>query len=218
VYQYEGQLQVVRPERGGACLRCVWPEATRDGLVGNCAEAGVLGPVPGTFGTLQALEALKLLLELPGQLADELLVLNLLTLETTRVHTRRAADCPEHSARRAEAPGNSSSARAAASEIELPFDSLEQALADGFEVIDIREADELARLATPCSSARHLPMAQLLYGRPDMQATGRYLLVCASGKRSLAAAQELRSRGHADIYSLRGGIAALIRGGAASTV
>ncbi len=43
VYQYEGQLQVVRPERGGACLRCVWPEATRDGLVGNCAEAGVLG-------------------------------------------------------------------------------------------------------------------------------------------------------------------------------
>ena len=218
VYQYEGQLQVVRPERGGACLRCVWPEATRDGLVGNCAEAGVLGPVPGTFGTLQALEALKLLLDLPGQLADELLVLNLLTLEITRVHTRRAADCPEHSRRRPDASGNSSSARAEASEIELRFDSLEQALADGFEVIDIREADELARLATPCASARHLPMAQLLYGPPDMPATGRYLLVCASGKRSLAAAQELRSRGHADIYSLRGGIAALIRGGAASTV
>src|SRR6185437_1901656 len=48
VYQYEGQLQVVRPDRGGACLRCLWPQATRDGLVGNCAEAGVLGPVPGT--------------------------------------------------------------------------------------------------------------------------------------------------------------------------
>src|SRR5207253_1203282 len=54
VYQYEGQLQVVRPDRGGACLRCVWPDATRDGIVGNCAEAGVLGPVPGTFGSLQA--------------------------------------------------------------------------------------------------------------------------------------------------------------------
>ena len=54
VYQYEGQLQVVRPDRNGACLRCVWPEATRDGIVGNCAEAGVLGPVPGTFGSLQA--------------------------------------------------------------------------------------------------------------------------------------------------------------------
>ena len=66
VYQYEGQLQVVRGDEATACLRCVWPEATRDGLVGNCAEAGVLGPVPGVFGSLQALEALKLLLGLPG--------------------------------------------------------------------------------------------------------------------------------------------------------
>ena len=61
VYQYEGQLQLVRGDDATACLRCVWPEATRDGLVGNCAEAGVLGPVPGVFGSLQALEALKLL-------------------------------------------------------------------------------------------------------------------------------------------------------------
>ena len=59
VYQYEGQLQVLRPDRDGACLRCVWPEATRDGLVGNCAEAGVLGPVPGVFGALQALEVAR---------------------------------------------------------------------------------------------------------------------------------------------------------------
>jgi molybdopterin/thiamine biosynthesis adenylyltransferase/molybdopterin synthase catalytic subunit/rhodanese-related sulfurtransferase len=222
VYQYEGQLQVVRPERGGACLRCVWPEATRDGLVGNCAEAGVLGPVPGTFGTLQALEALKLLLDLPGQLGDELLVLNLLTFGFIRVHTRRAADCPEHSRRRAAVSGNSSSGRSEAGDIELSFDSLEQALAAGLEVIDIREPDELARLATPCSSARHLPMAQLLCGRPDLPAGGRWLLVCASGRRSLAAAQELRSRGQGEVFSLRGGIAAIVdsevRSGAASTV
>lgn len=212
VYQYEGQLQVVRPERGGACLRCVWPEATRDGLVGNCAEAGVLGPVPGTFGSLQALEALKLLLDLPGQLAEELLVMDLLTLSVTRVHTRRAANCPDHAlalqARESPIP------RTDQAETELSFDSLEEALADGFEVIDIREPHELARLATPCSSARHVPMAQLLHGRPDMPAGNRYLLVCASGKRSLAAAQELRSRGHAEVFSLRGGIAALTRNGA----
>ncbi len=206
VYQYEGQLQVVRPERGGACLRCVWPEATRDGLVGNCAEAGVLGPVPGTFGSLQALEALKLLLDLPGQLAEELLVMDLLTLTVTRVRARRAADCPGHA--RAQ--------RGEQAEIELSFDTLEEALADGFEVVDVREPDELARLATPCSSARHLPVAQLLHGRPDMAADNRYLLVCASGKRSLAAAQELRSRGYGQVFSLRGGIAALTHSGAAT--
>jgi sulfur-carrier protein adenylyltransferase/sulfurtransferase len=206
VYQYEGQLQVVRPERGGTCLRCVWPEATRDGLVGNCAEAGVLGPVPGTFGSLQALEALKLLLDLPGQLTEELLVMDLLTLSVTRVRTRRAADCPEHTRAR----------RDDQADTEVSFDSLEEALADGFEVVDIREPHELAQLATPCSSARHLPMAQLLHGRPDLPADGRYLLVCASGKRSLAAAQELRSRGYGPVFSLRGGIAALARTGAAT--
>ncbi|HET9106485.1 MAG TPA: ThiF family adenylyltransferase [Steroidobacteraceae bacterium] len=210
VYQYEGQLQVVRADRGGACLRCVWPEATRDGLVGNCAEAGVLGPVPGTFGTLQALEALKLLLDLPGQLTEELLVLNLLTLGITRVRTRRAADCPGH------ARGHEAQRGAAAPPepafVELSFGSLDEALAVGFEVLDIRESHELAQLAAPCARARHLPIAQLLHGEPALVA-GRYLLVCASGKRSLAAAQELRSRGYAEVFSLRGGIAALTRGG-----
>ncbi|HEV2441348.1 MAG TPA: ThiF family adenylyltransferase [Steroidobacteraceae bacterium] len=218
VYQYEGQLQVVRPERGGACLRCVWPEATRDGLVGNCAEAGVLGPVPGTFGSLQALEALKLLLDLPGQLTDELLMLDLLTLALTRVRTRRAADCPEHVLRRPTATSNASGARAEASNIELSFDSLERALAAGLEVVDIREPNEVAQAATPCSSARHLPVAQLLHGHTVMPPAGRYLLVCASGRRSLAAAQELRARGYAGVFSLRGGIAALERDSAVSTV
>ncbi|HEX8754777.1 MAG TPA: ThiF family adenylyltransferase [Steroidobacteraceae bacterium] len=200
VYQYEGQLQVVRPDRGSACLRCVWPEATRDGLVGNCSEAGVLGPVPATFGTLQALEALKLLLDLPGQLADELLMLDLLTLGLTRVRTRRSADCPDHAARRA--------AIAPADDMEVSFDSLERARAAGLEVIDVREPHEVARAATPCADARHLPVAQLLHGGAPLP-PGRYLLVCASGKRSLAAAQELRSRGFAQVFSLRGGIAAL---------
>ncbi|HEV2272014.1 MAG TPA: ThiF family adenylyltransferase [Steroidobacteraceae bacterium] len=217
VYQYDGQLQVVRPERDGACLRCVWPEATRDGLVGNCAEAGVLGPVPGTFGTLQALEALKLLLDLPGQLADELLLLDLLTLGVTRVRTRRAADCPDHALRRAAAAPQAGASPVAARDVELSFDFLDRALAAGLEVIDIREPQEVARAATPCSSARHLPVAQLLHG-PAVPPAGRYLLVCASGKRSLAAAQELRSRGYPEVFSLRGGIAALTHAGAVSTV
>ena len=217
VYQYEGQLQVVRPDRGGACLRCVWPEATRDGLVGNCAEAGVLGPVPGTFGSLQALEALKLLLDLPGQLADELLMLNLLDFGLTRVRTARAADCPEHALRRPAAIGEAGTAGADAGDVELSFETLERALAAGLEVIDIREPHEVARAATPCTSARHLPIGQLLHGHEAMPLAGRYLLICASGKRSLAAARELRARGYAEVFSLRGGIAALARGDALST-
>jgi adenylyltransferase/sulfurtransferase len=208
VYQYEGQLQVVRPDRGGACLRCVWPEATRDGIVGNCAEAGVLGPVPGTFGSLQAFEALKLLLDLPGQLGEELLVLDLLTMSISRVRARRSSACPEHTRPREAPPGQRA---IAAGEIEVGFDSLEQALAAGFDIVDVREPRETVEMPAASSRVLLVPMAQLLHGRSVFAPSGKCLLVCASGRRSLAAAEELRSRGLTSVYSLRGGLAALGR-------
>jgi adenylyltransferase/sulfurtransferase len=232
VYQYEGQLQIVRP--GSACLRCVWPEATRDGIVGNCAEAGVLGPVPGIFGGLQAFEAMKLLLDLPGRLNDELLVLDLLTLSTSRVRTKRASSCPEHAVSRATAAqaaavaqANTAAAGAAANRgttsvggviagaaganpvLEVSFDTLDQAYDAGFEIVDIREPNELQEMPTPTSHSRNIPMAELLHGQPAFAPAGKTLLVCASGRRSLAATQELRERGLADIYSLRGGVKGL---------
>lgn len=199
VYQYEGQLQIVRP--GSACLRCVWPEASRDGIVGNCAEAGVLGPVPGIFGGLQAFEAMKLLLDLPGQLKDELLVLDLLTLSTSRVRTKRARSCPEHTVSRPTAGTDQN--------LEVSFDTLDQAYDAGFDIVDIREPNELNEMPTPTSHSRNIPMAELLHGRPAFAPAGKTLLVCASGRRSLAATQELRARGLADIYSLRGGVTGL---------
>jgi adenylyltransferase/sulfurtransferase len=208
VYQYEGQLQVVRPERDGACLRCVWPEATRDGLVGNCAEAGVLGPVPGVFGCLQALEALKTLLDLRGQLGDELLVLDLLTMSTSRVRIRRSPSCPDHASARVT---RSPPAAATVANLELEFDALEEADRQGLQVIDIREPREVADLPTPSATARHIPMAELLHGSAQLAPNGKYLLVCASGRRSFAAAEELRSRGFNEVYSLRGGVMALAR-------
>jgi sulfur-carrier protein adenylyltransferase/sulfurtransferase len=204
VYQYEGQLQVVRP--GSACLRCVWPEATRDGIVGNCSEAGVLGPVPGILGGLQALEAMKLLLNLPGQLSDELLVLDLLTLSTSRVRTKRAKACPEH----AISPATAAQAAAGTpSSLEVTYDTLDQASEAGFDIVDIREPHELQEIPTPSSRSRNVPMAQLLHGQPPFAPTRKTVLVCASGRRSLAATQELRERGLANIYSLRGGVKGL---------
>ena len=213
VYQYEGQLQILRPDRDGACLRCVWPEATRDGLVGNCAEAGVLGPVPGVFGALQALEALKILLDLPGQLGDELLVFDLTTLSTSRVRMRRSAACPPgactRTARDLEAASAALAAEAAlpAAALELEFDDLDQAAALGYVIIDIREPAELRDQPTPARTARHVPLAELLAGH-NLPADARYLLVCARGARSLSAARALRERGLGEVYSLRGGLTA----------
>ena len=203
VYQFEGQLQVIRPERGGACLRCIWPEATRDGLVGNCAQSGVLGPVPGVFGSLEALEALKLLLDLPGQLGDELLVIDLTSLASSRVRAQRAPGCRGGRCTRVGAGMPS-----ADEELDLPLESLAQAERQGFTIIDVREARELSEDPLP-ASARHIPLQELIYGRRELDRAQKYLLVCASGKRSRAAAAELRARGYASAYSLPGGVAAL---------
>jgi adenylyltransferase/sulfurtransferase len=223
VYQYEGQIQVVRPDRDGPCLRCLWPEATRDGIVGNCAEAGVLGPVPGTFGSLQAFEALKLLLDLPGQLGQELLVLDLLTMSISRVRAKRAATCPDH-ARLALAQTQAQTSALGQTHAldqahatdnahapEVDFDSLDEAHAAGYDIVDIREPSEIAEIPTPTGHARHIPMAQLLHGVPAFTPKDKTLLVCASGRRSLAATQELRSRGLTAVYSLRGGVTKLNR-------
>src|SRR5271170_6135403 len=93
VYQYEGQLQVYKPEAEHACLRCLWPDATADGVVGNCAEAGVLGPVPGAFGALQALLAIKILLGISGQLDGELLLLDFMNFSSLKLKAPRRAEC-----------------------------------------------------------------------------------------------------------------------------
>jgi len=204
IYQYEGQLQVIRPERG-ACLRCIWPETTRDGLVGNCAEAGVLGPVPGVFGSLQALEAMKLLLDLPGQLGNELLVLDLMTLQLSRMKARRAATCANGPCTRI--PDAATAADPAA--LEMRFASLAEAQRQGFAIIDVREPAEVAVQPTPTTGARHIPLRALLKDTQQLAASGKYLVVCASGVRSLAAAQELAARGFSGVRSLTGGLAGL---------
>ena len=145
VYQYEGQLQFVRGGAGSPCLRCVWPEA-RDGLVGNCAEAGVLGPVPGVFGSLQALEALKYLLGLPG-LGDDVLIFDLVTLSSQRLRARRESSCAAH-AGGAEAP---------AASLEVAFDSLAEAQLAGFVIVDVRDARErdMEPLVVPSVAPAH---------------------------------------------------------------
>jgi sulfur-carrier protein adenylyltransferase/sulfurtransferase len=204
---------VLRPDRSGACLRCIWPEATRDGIVGNCAEAGVLGPVPGVFGSLQALEALKVLLDLPGQLSDELLVIDLTSHAVSRVRARRSRECCSGACARLELLDATPAEAAAA---ELSFEDLSEAIRQNFVVIDVREPREVADRPAPVERVRHIPLHSLLEmalreppGDGLLDPSARYLLICASGKRSFAATQELRARGFRSAYSLRGGLAAL---------
>jgi molybdopterin/thiamine biosynthesis adenylyltransferase/rhodanese-related sulfurtransferase len=196
VYQYEGQLQVYKPEPRHGCLRCIWPDALADGVVGNCAEAGVLGPVPGIFGTLQALLTLKILLGLSGQLDGELMLLDFMNFSSLKLKAPRRAEC------RAPDCAHIREIVAEDRQIEIELQSLAAAAERGLEVIDIRTAEEIS--ARP-SAARHIAVPVLL-ANPSPLSPGRdYLLVCASGKRSLAAALDLRRRG-LKVRSLAGGL------------
>ena len=203
VYQYEGQLQAWLPEPDWPCLRCLWPEAPRDGMVGNCAEAGVLGPVPGTLGAMQAMLALRILLGIEPAPLRGLVVVNLLDNTTQNITAARDPAC-HHGA-------TMHVLESQAPPLEVEFASLEDARSAGFELVDVREAWELALDPPGLDTGLHLPLSELLRGRLSFPAEGRCVIVCAHGVRSLSLAEHLREHGRAEVYSMRGGIAALGR-------
>jgi len=207
VYQYEGQLQVYKPQADHACLRCLWPDAIADGIVGNCAEAGVLGPVPGAFGALQALLTLKILVGISGQLDGELLLLDFMNFSSVKLKAPRRAECraPDCAHIREIAADEPGTASLEIDPLEIELDSLAAAAQQGLDVIDVRTEAEFA--AAP-SLGRHIAMPVLLRNPGALPAGRAFLLVCASGKRSLAAARDLHKRGIA-VRSLAGGLRAL---------
>jgi adenylyltransferase/sulfurtransferase len=201
VYQYEGQLQVYLPREDWPCLRCLWPEAPRDGLVGNCAQAGVLGPVPATLGALQAMQALKILLGLPVEAAPALHVFDLLGMHWRTLRSARNPGC-DHS------PRNLQVVMSDPATLERGFPTLAAARSSGLTLIDIREAWERASDDPAEQIEWHLPLSAFMQGAAALPQEGRYLLVCAHGVRSLALAEHLREMGYGEVYSLTGGLAA----------
>jgi molybdopterin-synthase adenylyltransferase len=89
-----GLVMAIRPGET-ACYRCAFPQPPPPGAVPTCAQAGVLGPAAGVIGSLQALEALKLLAGLPGALTDAFLQVDLATHDFLRVAVARRPDCPD---------------------------------------------------------------------------------------------------------------------------
>ncbi len=97
VHRFEGQVSVFWPARPGApgpCYRCLFPEPPPPEAAPNCAEAGVLGVLPGLIGTLQATEALKLLLGIGEPLIGRLLHFDALTMHPREVRLPRDPECP----------------------------------------------------------------------------------------------------------------------------
>ena len=92
--QWEGQVSVFDPARGGPCYQCIFPEAPAPGLAPSCSEAGVAGPLPGVIGAMMAMEAVKLITGAGAVLRGEMLIYDGLYGETRKIALHRRDSCP----------------------------------------------------------------------------------------------------------------------------
>ena len=93
VFQFDGQASVFYPGKG-PCYRCLYPQPPPPGMAPSCAEAGVLGVLPGLIGIIQALETIKLILGKGDPLVGKLLCFNTLSMEITTLNLKKDPDCP----------------------------------------------------------------------------------------------------------------------------
>ena len=94
VFRFDGQSTVFAPHLGGPCYRCMFPEPPPPGTVPSCAEAGVLGVLPGIIGMIQATEAIKLILGVGESLVGRLLHFDALKMKFREFNLRRDPQCP----------------------------------------------------------------------------------------------------------------------------
>ena len=92
--QWEGQISVYDPAHGTPCYACIFPAAPDRALVPTCAEAGVLGPLPGVIGAMMAVEAVKLIVGAGEGLRGRLLIYDALYAETRIIGMKKRLDCP----------------------------------------------------------------------------------------------------------------------------
>ncbi len=207
IHGFEGQASVFN-WRGGPTYRCLFPEPPEPGTVPDCAEAGVLGVLPGLIGTVQATEAIKLLTGLGETLSGRLLMWNVLTMTT---HTVRVAVDPRSRAIRELPPAGygETCAVPAPPTDESDVAALRAALASGrrVQLIDVREQWERALGAIAPSI--HAPLGAIERGHFDfagLDPAVETVVYCAVGVRSLHALAALRMRhGFHAATSLRGG-------------
>jgi molybdopterin/thiamine biosynthesis adenylyltransferase/rhodanese-related sulfurtransferase len=213
VYRFEGQASVFgAPD--GPCYRCLFREPPPPDLIPSCAEAGVLGVVPGLVGTIQATEAIKLLLGLGDTLVGRLLLFDAMTMAFRTLEIRKDPECPACGTREItelmdydELCGTAASGVAPADAVkEIQPAQLAQRLERGekLEIIDVREPYEWEIGHIP--GARLVPLDRIPEEIPRLDKRRETILYCKVGARSAYAAQQLARAGVADVRNLAGGI------------
>ncbi len=221
IYRFEGQASVFYA-REGPCYRCLFPEPPPPGLVPSCADAGVLGILPGTIGTIQATEAIKFLLGIGSSLAGRLLLYNALDMSFEYVKLKKNPNCkvcgphPEIAGlvdyfEFCGVPSLDHAEGSLGAGWELTALQLAKKLkrGDKIRLIDVREPHELA--ISYLEGAQNIPLGELAAHLEELDSAQEIVLFCKSGTRSARALEILMSAGFRKVKNLRGGINAWAR-------
>ena len=210
VDRFEGQVSLFATDHG-PCYRCLFPSPPEPGTVQNCADAGVLGVLPGLVGTLQATEALKLILGLGDGLVGRLLLVDALTMRFRTFSVDRDPKCPACGTREISAlidyEAFCTGEQTAMPKVDtITPAELSTALNEGesIVVVDVREPYEWQIGRIP--SARLIPLGTLYSAPPDISLDADVVVYCHHGQRSHAAAEALSALGFRRVRNLVGGI------------
>jgi adenylyltransferase/sulfurtransferase len=203
--------------RRGPCYRCLFPEPPPPGLVPSCAEGGVLGVLPGTVGTLQATEALKLILGIGESLIGRLLLYNALDMSFEFVTLRKNPSCkvcaPEPEITElidyeafCGVPGHDHEDGSVGGGWDIEAGELAGRLQRGERVklLDVREPHELE--ISRLEGAQLIPLGQLAARLSELDSADEMVVFCKGGTRSARALEVLASAGFRKVKNLKGGI------------
>jgi len=216
IYRFDGQVSVF-DARVGPCYRCLFPEPPPPGLVPSCAEGGVLGVLPGTIGTLQATEALKLILGIGETLNGRLLLFNALDMSFDFVNLRKNPNCkicgpnPEVTElidyeEFCGMPGHDHEEGSVGGDWDIEARQLAEKLNHGepIHLLDVREPHELE--ISHLEGADLIPLGQLAARLSELDSADEMVVFCKSGTRSARALELLASAGFRKVKNLKGGI------------
>ena len=214
IFRFEGQASVFAT-KDGPCYRCLYPEPPPPGLVPSCAEGGVLGILPGVVGTIQATEAVKLIIGVGEPLINRFMIYDALRMRFRELKLRKDPDCP--------VCGDNPTVTElidyeqfcgitpAAPDAEMSNDNatVEQLKAridrqDGVFILDVREPQEHQICRIPGSTL--IPLGELPNRLHELEGHDDMIVHCKSGVRSAKAVKLLREAGFKKAKNLRGGM------------
>ena len=216
IFRFDGQASVFCQENG-PCYRCVYPSPPPPGLVPSCAEGGVLGVLPGIIGTIQATEAVKLILGKGNSLSGRLLVLDAMKMHFRELKLKKDPNCPvcgEHPTITelidyelfCGIRGEEMEAKDLGREWEISPRALEEKLkaGDDLVILDVRNPEEAQISRIPGSIL--IPLGELPERVAELNTADQMVVHCRMGGRSAKAVEFLRSVGFKKVKNLVGGI------------